>query len=203
MAVSMNSYKCKGRKSGTPSHLPTVPKYHVSKMLLLRAEFPLHAKFGDWGLFQVFLFQTLGLWPTHRISGSCWRPENQICLYPPCAQGPDRIPLCRTAACPKHVPQICGSLEVLVIRCRSGTHQLSSSAVQGTHSANRPMGSMTQSVKTGPFTFSTATKPVWLNCRLKRHCVCNCWALESMSFPLMKYLAHSIRKGTKDFSGLW
>lgn len=113
MAVSMNSYKCKGRKSGTPSHLPTVPKYHVSKMLLLRAEFPLHAKFGDWGLFQVFLFQTLGLWPTHRISGSCWRPENQICLYPPCAQGPDRIPLCRTAACPKHVPQICGSLEVL------------------------------------------------------------------------------------------
>jgi len=40
-------YKCKGLKSDTPSHLPTVPKYHVSKILLLRPEFPLHAKFKD------------------------------------------------------------------------------------------------------------------------------------------------------------
>lgn len=57
--MSMSFYKWKELKSDTPFCLPTLPKYHMSKILLLRAELPLHTKLKDWGLFQALYFRLL------------------------------------------------------------------------------------------------------------------------------------------------
>lgn len=79
--MSMSFYKWNELKSDTPFCLPTLPKYHMSKILLLRAELPLHTKLAcsklsisdSWSL----------TWPNHCISVHfflCWRPEDHICI---------------------------------------------------------------------------------------------------------------------------
>lgn len=212
MDVKMNFYKCKGLKSDTPlppshstkiSHvkdppaeswippsckvqgLRLVPSVSISDSWSLTKSSHFRLVLKTWGPYLFVLPLPSGAQPQPPVRGDAQRQQ-------------------KASACPKHVPQI--RVPLRGPGCfggRSSTHQFSSSAVQGTCSTNWSVESMTQSVKTGPLTLCTATKPVWLNCRLKRHCAYNCWALGSLSFPLMKYLAHSIRKGTKDFSGLW
>lgn len=83
--MSMSFYKWNELKSDTPFCLPTLPKYHMSKILLLRAELPLHTKFKDWGLFQALYFRLLVFDLTKSLHFSaffflCWRPEDHICI---------------------------------------------------------------------------------------------------------------------------